>query len=160
VAITRHGDGEAGDPGVQATFAGRTLDIEARFSGRDRGKVGLDLCRSPDGRETTRIVYWQDARRLSIERERSSLSPQVRRQNVHAHLALAPEEALDLRVLLDGSVLEVYANDRICLCTRLYPTLPESVQARAFSDGRSTLDLQAWTMGSLFDGERQVLTRG
>ncbi len=146
--------------GTHASLSGQSLDIEARWTGRDRGKVGLTLLTSPDGRETTRVVYWQDARRLSIERERSSLSHEVRRQNVHAHLALAPDEALDLRVLLDHSVLEVYANDRICLSTRLYPTLPDSVQASAFSDGPATLALQAWAMAGIFDGERSELVRG
>jgi beta-fructofuranosidase len=146
--------------GEHVRFSGAVLDIEARFAGRDRGKVGLTLRTSADGRETTRIVYWQDARRLSIERERSSLSPQVRHQDVHAHLALAPDEALELRVLLDGSVLEVYANDRICLSTRLYPTLPDSLQASAYSDGPATLDLRAWTMGAIHPADRPVLSVG
>jgi beta-fructofuranosidase len=146
--------------GVHATFEGRVLDIEARFSDRDRGKVGLTLLSSADGRETTRIVYWQDARRLSIERERSSLNPDVRHQNVNAHLALAPDEALDLRVLLDNSVLEVYANNRICLSTRLYPSLPDSVHASAFSEGPATLDLKIWTMGGIHAAERPPLTAG
>ncbi|MDP4300202.1 glycoside hydrolase family 32 protein [Leptothrix discophora] len=146
--------------GEHVRFSGAVLDIEARFAGRDRGKVGLMLRTSADGRETTRIVYWQDARRLSIERERSSLSPQVRHQDVHAHLALAPDEALNLRVLLDGSVLEVYANDRLCLSTRVYPTLPDSLQASAFSDGPATLDLRAWTMGPILPAERPVLSAG
>jgi beta-fructofuranosidase len=145
VAITR----TDADRGVRATFEGSVLDIEACFSDRDRGKVGLSLRSSADGRETTRIVYWQDARRLSIEREHSSLDPRTRHQNVNGHLALAPDEALNLRVLLDGSVLEVYANDRLCLCTRIYPSLPDSLQASAFSEGPATLSLQAWTMGSI-----------
>jgi beta-fructofuranosidase len=67
---------------------------------------------------------------------------------------------LDLRVLLDNSVLEVYANDRICLSTRLYPTRPDSVLASAFSDGPATLDLKAWAMGGIHEGERRTLSLG
>ena len=42
------------------------------------------------------------------------------------------------RVLLDASVLEVYANDRICLSTRVYPTLPDSVSASACRTGSAS----------------------
>jgi beta-fructofuranosidase len=155
VAVTPTGDSR----GTLAQFAGTALDIEARFSGRNREKVGLTLLASPDGRERTRIVYWQDARRLTIEREHSSLSTEVRRQNLHTTLLIAEDEPLRLRVLLDGSVLEVYANDQVCLSTRVYPTLAESVQASAFSEGKVTLYLQVWAMGAMFEGERQPLSK-
>jgi beta-fructofuranosidase len=83
----------------------------------------------------------------------------VRRQNLHTTLLIAEDEPLRLRVLLDGSVLEVYANDLVCLSTRVYPTLAESVQASAFSEGEVTLDLQVWAMGAMLEGERQPLTK-
>ena len=119
-------------------FAGRHLDIEARFALRDAGKVGLNLLASPDGREATRVVFWPEARRLTIERSRSSLDPRVRRQDLHGHLELDRDEALELRVLLDASVLEVYANERLCLTTRVYPTLAESTGGEVFADAAST----------------------
>jgi beta-fructofuranosidase len=146
--------------GVVATFAGRHLDVEATFtlhSVHDSQKVGLTLCAAPDGSEATRIVYWPDARRLSIERSRSSLEPGVRRQDVQAHLELDRDEPLRLRVLLDASVLEVYANERLCLATRVYPTQAASAQCAVFVDGRADVALQAWEMGSIFGGPRAPL---
>jgi len=142
---------------VLCRWAGRCMDMQARFVLRDKAKVGLTVLASPDGQEYTRIVYWPEARRLLIERAHSSLDRQVRRQDLHAFLLLDPGEPLQLRVLLDHSVLEVYANDRVCLATRLYPTLPDSLHAHAFAEGDTTLDLQAWDMGSIHVGEREAL---
>lgn len=137
--------------GVLARFEGTVLDIEARFTARSAERLGLVLRESPCGRERTRIVYHAEAQRLSIERERSSLDPGVSHQNLHAVLMLADDEPLQLRVLLDASVLEVYANDRICLSTRLYPTLPESAHGHAFSDAGAAVTLQAWAMAAITD---------
>lgn len=145
--------------GVLQRFEGRHLDIEARFQPPGRDKLGLAVACAPDGSESTRIVYWPDARRLSIERANSSLMPGVRRQDVHAHLALTHGEPLRLRVLLDASVLEVYANDRVSLSTRIYPSRADSVQAHAFAEGRTELALQVWQMGPIFLGPRQPLQR-
>ncbi len=142
--------------GIRRRFAGRHLDIEAAFT-LDRLKVGLTLLASADEAEFTRIVFNPETRRLSIERAKSSLEPRVRRQDVHGHLELAPGEPLRLRVLLDASVLEVYANDRLCLCTRLYPTRDDSVNGTVFTDGAAGVAVQAWEMGSIFDGERAPL---
>jgi beta-fructofuranosidase len=152
-------DSTDGSGAVRHRFEGRHLDIEARFDGLERDKVGLTLLASPDGQEGTRIVYWPDARRLWIERGRSSLSHGVRRQDLGTPLVLAPGEPLHLRVLLDASVLEVYANDRISLSTRLYPTREDSVRGEAWLEGRGRVTLQAWPMGPIFQGPRPPLHR-
>lgn len=145
------------ETGVLLRFAGRHLDIEAQFSLRDGNKVGLALLAAPDGSELTRVVFWPDARRLSIERARSSLQKGVKLQDLHGHLELDPGEDLRLRVLLDASVLEVYANDRLCLTTRLYPQQPGSTQAQVFVEGRSQASVRAWRMGPILPPQREPL---
>jgi beta-fructofuranosidase len=133
------------------TFAGRHLDLQATFTLRDRQKVGLTLLGAADGSEVTRVVFWPDARRLLIERERSSATPGTRRQNVHSLLVLPDGEPLRLRVLVDASVIEVYAQDRLCLSTRVYPA-ETSLLGTAFVEGDATVELQAWAMGSIYAG--------
>ncbi len=145
--------------GVLRTFTGRHLDIEATFTMhkvREQHKLGFTLLAAPDGSEATRIVFWPDARRLCIERARSSTDSKVRRQDVWAQLDLDPGEDLHLRVLLDASVLEVYANDRLCLSTRVYPHSEHSIEGSAFADGDVDLVLQAWDMGSIYTAPRVV----
>jgi beta-fructofuranosidase len=148
--------------GALHRFSGRHLDIEAEFTLRDhdKDKLGLTLLTSPDGHETTRVVFWPDARRLSIVRSHSSLDARVRRQDVHGHLELEPGEPLRLRVLLDASVLEVYANDRLCLATRLYPTRADSVLGSVFVEGKSTAVVQVWEIGAMLPAQRAPLKLG
>ena len=159
LALTAAGAG----PGVVQRFSGRHLDIEAVFTLHEVGdhqKVGMTLLTAPDGSETTRVVFWPDARRLSIVRSHSSLDARVRRQDVHGHLELAPGEPLRLRVLLDASVLEVYANERLCLSTRLYPTRADSVLGTVFVEGKATAEMRAWEMGQMMPVQRAPLTLG
>ena len=137
-------------------FAGRHLDIEANFTLRDRQKVGLTLLMAEDGSELTRIVFWPDARRLFIERSRASSNPKTRRQDVWGTLILRDDEPLCLRVLLDGSALEVYANDRLCLTTRIYPEKETSTIGSVFVDGDADVALNVWTMGSMFSESRPI----
>jgi len=49
-------------------------------------------------------------------------------------LALAPGESLKLRVLVDRSVIEVFANDRQAITRRFYPSA-DSLGIKAFSTG-------------------------
>lgn len=130
-------------------FQGRCLDIEARFTLHDHHKVALTVLAAPDGSEATRIEYWPDARRLTVVRARSAISRQVSHQNVVGHLALDAGEPLRLRVLLDHSVLEVYANERLCLTTRIYPTLPASRHGSVSIEGHAEASLHAWAMGGI-----------
>lgn len=51
-------------------------------------------------------------------------------------------------MLLDASVLEVYANDRVCLATRVYPALQSSVHGNVFVDGDADVALRVRTMGA------------
>ncbi|MEJ7138224.1 glycoside hydrolase family 32 protein [Amphibiibacter pelophylacis] len=148
------------DQGVLHRFQGRHLDIEAVFEAPERGRQGLNLCAAPDGSEFTRVVYQPEMRRLSIERARSSLTREVSHQNLHAHLALDPAEALELRVLLDGSVLEVFANRRVCLSTRVYPQSAASRLGEVFSEGPARAQCAVWRMRPMWAGKRAAALSG
>ena len=64
-------------------------------------------------------------------------------------LRLAEEgEALELRVFIDRSVIEVFANRRQCLTQRVYPTRADSTAVRLFAVGgaaRASV-VEAWDM--------------
>jgi beta-fructofuranosidase len=63
-----------------------------------------------------------------------------------APLALGPDEPLQLRVFIDRSILEVYANGRQCVTQRIYPTRADSLGVALFSQrgATSVLSLDAW----------------
>ena len=67
-------------------------------------------------------------------------------------LALAPDEALHLRIFIDRSIIEVFANDRQCLTLRVYPEREDSRGVALFSRGRPAQlrSLKVWQMRSVW----------
>ncbi|HZT32401.1 MAG TPA: GH32 C-terminal domain-containing protein, partial [Bryobacteraceae bacterium] len=64
------------------------------------------------------------------------------------HLALPPGEPLDLRIFLDGSVVEIYANGRACVTERIYRPRPGNIDISLIAaGGRPRLEsLEMWEM--------------
>lgn len=140
--------------------------LELRLAIRPRGARCAGLCvrAAPNRIEETRIVYDAAARTLSIDSSRSSRDPAVYRsfpmvakteqrdEPVQtAPCSLDEDGALRLAVFLDGSIIEVYANDRLALTGRIYPTLAGSRQTRLFAEGglAAFSPVQAWDMAPL-----------
>lgn len=126
---------------------GLYLDIEAEFI--DEGKVGLAVACAPEGSEETLISYDSEMQLLSVNRERSS---QGEGNETFAHEAphkLAAGENLQLRIMLDGSVLEIIANGRTSICSRIYPASADSRGLRLFGTGQ-VKTLSVWQMRSVW----------
>ncbi|MCE2489212.1 MAG: GH32 C-terminal domain-containing protein [Anaerolineae bacterium] len=106
--------------------SGQAIEIEAVIEPGDAREVGLTVLRSPDGAEQTRISFYaslQDRRAnpgwLQIDTSQSSLADDVHgRPPEQGPLAIAADEALHLRIFIDRSIIEVFANDKQCLTLR------------------------------------------
>ncbi|HEY3412260.1 MAG TPA: glycoside hydrolase family 32 protein [Armatimonadota bacterium] len=127
---------------------GDALEIDAHIAPGEAQTVGLVVRRSPGGEEETRIVYDAKAGTLSVDRSQSSTDPNADKGARSAPLKLVNGEALNLRVFIDHSVLEVFANGRTCLTSRIYPSRPDSLGVGAFAEGGAAniRQLDAWTM--------------
>jgi beta-fructofuranosidase len=139
------------------------LDLEAE-PGSAR-ELGLLVRHSADGEERTAIIFDRERGVLRIDASRSTLDPNsipLRSTNPVVRppaleeainepeppLALAPGEPLRLRVFLDRSVLEVFANGRQCIARRIYPSRSHSIGVRLFCRGGSAWvrSVRAWDM--------------
>jgi beta-fructofuranosidase len=129
--------------------SGDALEIRAVFRPGQAARVGLILRVSPDGLETTRIVYDVFNRRLSLDRSRSSLNAEVTTEERGLDLEIT--DTLELRVFLDASVLEVFAHGR-AISTRIYPTRPDSLGVGVFAEGDTAMleKLEVWPMRSIW----------
>lgn len=127
---------------------GDALEIDTTLSAGGAERMGLVVRRSPGGEEQTRIVYDAKAGILSIDRAHSSTDPTAAKDTRSAPLKLATGEDLNLRVFVDRSVLEVFANGRTCLTSRIYPSRADSVGVDAFAEGGPAriVTLDAWAM--------------
>ena len=131
-------------PGV----GGDTLELLVELAPAREGFCGVLVRCSPDGHEQTRIGYDAARQQLVVERAQASLDPTVDRTPHVAPLALGSGEALRLRIFLDRSVLEVFANERIAITSRIYPTLAGStgVALLAEREGAQLLGFDAWNL--------------
>ncbi len=120
------------------------LRIEARNTGATR--YGVKVRMSEHGEEETLLYYDAAAKELVFDSTRSGTP--VRSVVERAPLALKDGEPLTLRVFIDKSVVEVYANDRQAIARRVYPTRADSLGIALFSEGTPTAftSIHAWRM--------------
>jgi beta-fructofuranosidase len=126
---------------------GAAIELELAIALDDADAVELSVFETPDRAERTPIRYERDGT-LSVDRAFSSGDPRtfVDTQS----MAVPPyDEPLSLRVFLDRSVIEIYANDRHCLTSRVYPTRDDAVGLSAVAEGgrASITSLSAWDLG-------------
>lgn len=131
---------------------GDALEITAEFEVGAAHAVGLAVRRTPDGEEETQIVYDAVGKRLMLDRTRASGDESVMRDVRMAALELAPHEALSLHVFVDRSVIEVIANGRVCVTTRVYPTRPDAMGLGLLARGGAAKlrRLECWAMRGVF----------
>ena len=148
-------------------IAGNSLEIVLEFEAQEDLDAGIKVLCSPDGDEQTVISYNSSLEQLEIDTSRSSLSsdiiqpwpyPQasfamnliadelqdVRKQQ--APFKLNKKEPLRLQIFLDHSVLEIFANNRLCMTQRIYPTREDSLLVKVFSrhDRVVIRKIEAW----------------
>jgi beta-fructofuranosidase len=132
---------------VTLPVSGRSLDIEVSLM--PSGPVTIALACASDGSEETRITYDPQRQELIVNREQSGESAGSETFPHVAPHALAPGETLDLRILLDGSVVELIANGRTSIATRIYPARPDSQAIRVTGHGLLK-SLQVWQMAAIW----------
>ena len=144
---------------IMPNVAGKAIEIEAVIDPGGAREVGLCVLRSPDGAEQTRIslIKGMDDRvnssALNIDISAASLRADVfGRAPETGPLELADGEKLRLRIFIDRSIVEVFANGRQSLTLRAYPERDDSVGVSLFSRGSAaTLEsLRAWQMHSIW----------
>ena len=128
-------------------IAGNTLELLVEIEPQGAKQCGVKVCRSPDGVEQT-LVYCDAAdQKLKIDVTKASLGEGPK--NVEAGpFELKQGEALILRVFVDRSVIEAFANDRQAAMRRIYPTRPDSIGVSLFSQGGAAKVrvVKAWEM--------------
>lgn len=132
---------------------GDTLEISAIFAGDAPGGVVLRVRCAPDRSEETVVRWNPTCSSLSLDTTYSSLDPDTTGEVVTATLNLSPGEPVSLRVFIDCSVIEVYANERIGISGRAYPTREDSLNVHiagevSFSEPVSLYEMLAATYTS------------
>lgn len=155
-------------------MGGNAIEIVAEIDTGAAPLVELNVLRSPGREEHTRIAfyrergYWEwnsyadegrSGRRavrdslLTIDTSYSSTLPDARsRAPETGAFYLEADEPLRLRVFVDRSVVEVFANGRLCLAVRVYPGRADStgISLRAQGQDAKLLALDVWQMENIY----------
>ena len=146
---------------------GDCLELAIRMRPAGARQFGLKVRCAADGSEQTAIFFDGSCNKLKVDISTSTLDQSIRYPYYRnpkrlsrppeaepfvsaqeAPLELAAGEALNLRVFLDRSVLEVFANSRQCITQRIYPSGRDSLGVELFSiDGPGDVkSVEAWDM--------------
>ena len=130
---------------VLDAVAGNSLELDVEFEPGAAQQCGVKVCCSPGGAEETLIYYDAGDKKLKVDTRRSSLSEGPR--SIEAGpFQLPAHERLRLRVFVDKSVVEVFANSRQAVMRRIYPSRPDSLAVKLFARGgpASVRSARAW----------------
>jgi beta-fructofuranosidase len=138
-------------PGDLLAARGDTLEIIAEFAVGDATEMGLVVRRAPQQEEQTRVYYDRRNQQVVVDGSRSSLSAAAQRVVAGGPLAVAQGETVRLHIFLDRSVLEVFANEQICITERIYPTRPDSLGLALFAQGGTAhlTRLDVWDLAAI-----------
>ena len=145
---------------------GSAMELIAEIEPKGASMLEMNVLRSPGAEELTKIRFLPERgyhRRgrsmplpgvISLDNTRSSILPDVRSRAAEtAEVALAKGEPLKLRVFIDKTIVEVFANGKQCVALRVYPGRSDSVgvSLRAQSREARLRSLDAWQMKSIYD---------
>ncbi len=139
------------------TVRGNSLELRIEADVSQAKQFGVKVCCSPDGSEQTLVFYDAVEKKLKIDTTRSSHIElpktfegliKTPKKVEGGPFELEPGERLVLRVFVDKSVVEVFANGRQAVMRRIYPSRKDSLGVVLFSRGGAAHvhSVKAWEM--------------
>lgn len=128
-------------------IGGNSLEIFIDMESAGASEYGVKVCVSPDGQEETLVYYDAAKGKLKVDTRKSG--PEDTPKIIEAApFKLKEGESLKLRVFVDKSVIEVFANSRQAVARRIYPSRADSIGVSLFSTGGDTKVrvLEAWNI--------------
>jgi beta-fructofuranosidase len=122
------------------------MELEITLNPNNAKHYGVKVGVSDDGREETIIYYDNSDQKLKFDTRKSGLSF-GRKIIEEAPLELKKGEPLVLRIFVDKSIIEVFANDRQAIGRMVYPTLG-GTGIKLFSEGGDvvTKNIKCWEL--------------
>ncbi|GCD88566.1 glycoside hydrolase family 32 protein [Nocardioides sp. LS1] len=132
---------------------GTVFDAVAVLSRSVDGKAasGMRLVTSNDGRECLDIGLDPTTGDVVVDRSRASLDPRAKRGSWRLPTAVAPGGSVEVRAVVDGSVVEVFTETGMALTARFYPCGRDGWRLRTNTagEGAARLVLDAWELAPL-----------
>ncbi len=133
---------------------GHYLDIEAIFQPNIDELCGITVSAAEDDSERTDVVFEAGSQHLMVH----NVSP-IAHESKIIHTRKVPHELSDgeplkLRLLLDGSVLELIANDRTSITSRIYASSADSDRIKLIGSASQLKSLDIYEMPSIWQSSK------
>ncbi|MFT7033814.1 MAG: beta-fructofuranosidase [Cyclobacteriaceae bacterium] len=127
-------------------FSHELMELEVTIDPNEADQFGVKVGVSENGEEETIVYYDRQDKKLKVDTRKSGLTF-GRKIIEEAPLELKKGEPLTLRIFIDRSIIEVYANNRQAIARRIYPTLGGR-GISAFSKGGKVVfkTVKSWEM--------------
>ena len=154
-------------PLLLKSFQSDCAEIEAEIELGDSHQAGVRIRSTADGSEQTLVGYDRDSQKLFCDTSSSSSDPQTQGLRPPAigrgvetgALKIENTELLRLRIYIDASVIEIFANGTVSLTDRVYPASPASLGIGLFAKG-GTARVRSLTLWELAPISNDRLTSG
>lgn len=134
-----------------AAGVSRTGGPTVRLRPQPGSAAGLRLVTAADESEFLDITVDVDARQLVADRDRASLDTRAYkgRYTVPLHGAVAEDGAVELRAVVDGSIVEIFLSNGQTMTLRWYPTGGHAWRLHARGTGHYAVDAWGWGVRTL-----------
>lgn len=121
--------------GYFGNYQSRHFEIEATVNVGTATKVGFVLGKSANGQEQYKVYYDTNTKQWVVDATQSSLSNLVRKDIRKGNYNINSNGIFDVRIYVDGSVLEVFIDGKSHFTGRFFPTLSDSKGVDMFVEG-------------------------
>lgn len=128
----------------QPEIKGRAIEIIMEIENADASEFSIDVLSSADGEEKTSIIYNGSTKSFSVDRKKSSLSEVCHNTELKGNVEIDEDGILKLHIFIDHSVLEVFANYRESISTRVYPIKEDSENIRISVQNGNALNIKSF----------------
>lgn len=127
---------------------GDSCELEITIQADTAKQYGVKVRTSPGGEEETLCYYDDEKKKLVFDSTRSGSSGRMKPTLEQAPFELRDGEDLKLRVFVDKSVIEIYANDRQAIARQVYCVRDDSLGIVLFANGGRAKfsSVKAWDM--------------
>lgn len=116
-------------------YNSRHFEMEANINTGDADVIGFIIGKTPNNEESYKIYYNMTTQEWVVDASKSSLSIQVRRDIRKGAFKITPGSSFNIRVFIDGSVLEVFIDNKSHFTGRFFPTLINATGVDLFATG-------------------------
>ncbi len=121
--------------GLFGNYQNRHFEMEATVNVGTASKVGFIFGKSANGQELYKVYYDVAAKQWVVDASQSSLSNLVRKDVRKGNYNISSNGTFNVRIYVDGSVLEVFVDGKSHFTGRFFPTLSDAKGVDMFSEG-------------------------